>query len=272
MMKTSNRIHWKALSIPKQGNRPSENEDAFLPVFDHHTYTDQTEFICALADGAAQTSFSSLWARLLVKEAIVQTYPNKNWPDLVSLAQQQWTNQLSKITLPGHSEEKVRQGAFSSLLWFGLKFPNRKTMAGTTWRALAVGDTCLIQIRKRNPVQIFPNLSSADFGNHPVLLSSNPLWNTAVLNANHQYLMEGTWIPGDGFLLMTDAISAWFIRETEKGNSPMLKLEENFLFPADRQASFTTWISALRESGKIKNDDTSIIWVGTDGKLTSKPS
>ncbi len=116
---------------------------------------------------------------------------------------------------------------------------------------------------------MFPKLSSSGFEGHPVLLSSNPLWNTALLNTHHSYLVEGTWMPGDGFLLLTDALAAWFVRETEKGNTPMLSLEENFLFPADRQAKFAAWVSGLRASGEIKDDDTSIIWVGTDPKLTS---
>jgi hypothetical protein len=272
MMKTSNRIHWKALSVPKLGNRPSENEDAFLPVFDHHTYTDQTEFICALADGANQTPFSSLWARLLVKEALAHAFPGEGWADLVSAAQQQWAAELSKIALPWRADEKVRQDAFATLLWFGLRFPDRQAKTGAIWRALAVGDSCLIQIRKRAPIQIFPNLSSSEFGNHPVLLSSNQLRNTAILSTNQNYLVEGTWIPGDGFLLMTVAISAWFIRETENGNSPMISLEEHFLFPPNRQSTFSAWIASLRESGEIKNDDTSVIWVGLDGKLASKPA
>lgn len=271
-MKTFNRIHWKALSIPKLGNHPSENEDAFLPVFDHHTFTDQTEFICALADGATQTSFSSLWARLLVKEAVAYAFPGEDWADLVPAAQQQWAAELSKITLPWHAEEKVRQGSFATLLWFGLRFPDRRAKTSASWRVLAVGDSCLFQIRKRAPIQIFPNLSSAEFGNHPILLSSDQHRNTDILSPNQKYLMEGTWIPGDGFLLMTDAISAWFIRETENGKSPMISIEEHFLFPANRQSTFSAWISTLRESGEIRNDDTSVLWVGLDGKLPSKPS
>jgi hypothetical protein len=269
-MKTFNRVHWKAMSIPKQGNRPSENEDAFLPVFDHHTYAEQTDFTCALADGATQTSFSGLWARLLVKEAVARGLPDSSWQEVVTSARELWNAELSKIKLPWHAEEKVRQGAFSTLLWFGFRFPDLKAKTPLTWQALAVGDTCLFQIRKRAAIQIVPQLTSQDFGNHPVLLSSNPEANGALTSPGSPVFYEGSWAPGDGFLLMTDALSAWFLRETERGNTPMLSLEEQFLFPKDRQEKFNAWITRLREAGELKNDDTSILWAGTDPKLSSR--
>jgi hypothetical protein len=237
-----------------------------LPVFDRHTYTDQTDFICALADGASQAAFSALWARLLVKAAVASGFPGPTWTELVTSAQQQWLAQLSRITLPGQTEEQLRQGALATILWFGLRFPNPNEKRVLHWQAIAIGNTCLFQIRKRSVVQMVPPMASVDFVKSPTLLSTNP---GSTLGVDHPF-HEGSWVPGDGFLLMTAALSAWFVREVERGNTPMLTLEEKFLFPKDRQAKFNAWVTELRTAGEIKNEDTSILWVGTDPKLTSK--
>jgi hypothetical protein len=264
-MKTLPTIHWKAFSISKLGNSLQENEDSFLPGLNQHTFMGEQEFACALADGATRTSFSSIWARLLVEEAQSRAFPSNEWSELVSAAQARWASELANIDLPWHAEEKVKQGSFATFLWFGLKFASRQ---GGAWRAVAVGDSCLFQIRGGVPITRFPVQSPSDFYKDPVLLSSYPARNLGILSHPKDYLAEGDWAPGDEFFLMTDALAAWFLSEFEGGNTPLGSLRDHFLDPASTQDSFNRWVCSLRQSGAIKNDDTTVIWICPEVKLT----
>ncbi|MDO8971463.1 MAG: hypothetical protein Q7U74_12290, partial [Saprospiraceae bacterium] len=154
-------VTWKAYSMPHQGNSPEENEDAFSPEIQQQVFTMQAQLTCAVADGATQTSFSRAWARLLVQKA-ASMVPTYDLTELLSAAQADWKGMVSRINLPWHAEEKVRQGAFATLLWLGildLQVPgyvstspflpsNRLGRSGGSWKAVAVGDTCLFQFRK----------------------------------------------------------------------------------------------------------------------------
>ena len=59
------RVHYAAYWLPKEGSREDEYEDAFAPA--QAADDAPSEFLCAVADGATETSFSGLWAQLLVE-------------------------------------------------------------------------------------------------------------------------------------------------------------------------------------------------------------
>ena len=259
-MKNALKIQWKACSIPKLGNTPEENEDAFSPELEQQTLAGQEAFRCAISDGATQTSFSRTWAGLLVAAAVQDFLPER-LADLTAAAQTQWKAHLSTLTLPWHAEEKVRQGAFATLLWLGLQPApgGHSPKTAGTWRTLAIGDSCLFHIRKKSLLTHFPPLSVADFKNDPLLLSSNPTRNASIWSGAQDFCASGDWAAGDDFLLMTDALAAWFLREQEKTSLASLQtqLRAALLTPL----TFNRWLEELRASAAIKNDDTTIIWI-----------
>jgi hypothetical protein len=55
---TTTAIHWSSFSLHKDGNRPDEYEDAFAGNPKVGRF--------AVADGASESSFAALWAKLLV--------------------------------------------------------------------------------------------------------------------------------------------------------------------------------------------------------------
>jgi serine/threonine protein phosphatase PrpC len=63
------KLVWKAFSLCKEGNREEENEDAVYPQLVNGSSLVADQFSCAMADGATTSSFSKLWANLLVKES-----------------------------------------------------------------------------------------------------------------------------------------------------------------------------------------------------------
>jgi hypothetical protein len=264
-MKTALKIQWKAYSVAKLGNSPEENEDAFFPEIEKQNIAAQSTFTCAVADGATQTSFSRIWARLLVA-AVAQKYLPERLAELTAAAQAQWRAHIAVRSLPWHAEEKVREGAFATLLWLSLQPVSgaRLTKTVGTWQALAIGDSCLFQIRKKTLQTHFPPLSAADFKNNPLLLSSNPTRNMGFWSGAQDLCAAGDWAAGDDFFLMTDALAAWFVREQEKSSLVSLITELRAgLSTAER---FASWLQELRAGTQIKNDDTTLVWIHIDEK------
>ena len=205
----------EAFWLPKAGNTPEEYEDAFWPKKSIDRPTPL--FRCAVADGATTTSFSRLWARTLVR-AYCRGQLGRGKAFLKHLAplQQKWKMAVSQKPLPWYAEEKLRQGAFSSLL--GLTIRGDQGTEQLQWNALAVGDSCLFQTREDKVITQFPLTCSDQFTNRPALLSSNPSSNNRL--ADHIYPASGQWQDGDAFYLMTDAIACWFLRAVEGGEAP----------------------------------------------------
>jgi len=99
--------------LPKAGNKPSEYEDAFWP----RKPLDRTAppIRLAVGDGATETSFSALWARLLVRDYGIGYLTAGSLLERLPRLQDLWWRRVSKDPLPWYAEEKLRDGAFSSL-------------------------------------------------------------------------------------------------------------------------------------------------------------
>src|SRR5262245_53960409 len=102
--------------LQKVGNAPEEYEDAVWP--EQLTETEGKLFRCAVADGATETSFSGAWANVLVRAYGQGQLNARNlWKSLPCL-QKEWLHsvRLCAQPLPWYAEEKLRDGAFSSIL------------------------------------------------------------------------------------------------------------------------------------------------------------
>ena len=250
------RLEAKVFWTPKAGNSPEEYEDAYdahLPI-DDAEWND--EFCrCAVADGATQTSFSRLWAQLLVNAYCEGLLASNEVHTALEPLQEKWRGQVSTKPLPWFAQEKIRQGAFSTLM--GLTFVNEHPSDGLggQWTALAVGDSCLFQIRQHVLLQRFPLEHSADFNNSPALLSSNPISNRSIEES--MYERTGSWETGDLFFLMTDALACWFLRHCEEQEKDPVLLLANI----ESQAEFLDFIETERketdDQGRrvLRNDD-----------------
>jgi hypothetical protein len=255
--------------VPKQGNSTEEYEDAYACA--HPLY--------AIADGATESSFADLWANILVCEFIRQPL---NYLDLraetvsewLEPIQTHWHQQIHWEKLPWYAEEKARHGAFATLL--GIEFQDRpeaprsfwgRLFSGFTrpplrWRALAVGDSCLFHVRNHTLLRPFPLTKSTMFNPRPLLFCSNPGSNSEVCGGVH--LLEGEWLPEDLFLLATDALSCWFLKECETGKQPW-----RTLMALKTQTDFETLVARLRGKEGMKNDDTTLLrihWSPSPGK------
>lgn len=240
-MIVSTEICW----APKAGNSSSDYEDAYWPP-EPLVRRQRSCQRFAVADGATESSFSGMWARQLVRAYCKQGWTDSELPVRLPPLQQAWQAEVGQKALPWYAEEKARAGAFTTLC--GLTLQDHVGARGQgSWRALAVGDSCLFQVRQQRLVAGFPITDAAEFGNSPILFASRPGPNQAALQAVCS--QSGFWQAGDEFLLMTDALAAWFLSQKAIPAS----------FPG--AAEFSGWIAELRQSRSLRNDDVTLLRV-----------
>ena len=67
---------------------------------------------------------------------------------------------------------------------------------------------------------------------------------------------EGDCAPGDLFLLMTDALAQWFLASWEHGAIPWAELVK-----LEGEDAFGKFVLPLRQEGRLRNDDTTLVIV-----------
>lgn len=245
----------RAFRLPRQGHGLEECQDALACDAERGRF--------AIADGAAESPYSSLWAQLLVDEFVRQTERLPSWASWLPSLQDRWAaacslrenrKRLGETSVPWYLEPGLFQGAFATFL--GL------VIEGNSWFALAVGDSCLFQVRQGELHRAFPVLRAVDFSNAPWLVGSR----TSPIEVPHKNGLQqmGECQPGDRLWLMTDALAHWFLLQAESGGKPWLALEP-LVGAAHEEAlaqqAFAAWIEGLRAARQMRNDDVTLLAV-----------
>lgn len=213
---------------------------------------------CAVADGATEASFAGLWADRLVRAfGRGQIKSGRIVADLAPLQVAWWTEVRGK-PLPWYAEEKLRSGAFSSLL--GLTLTERRRDRRMMWTALAVGDSCLFVVRAGRLLQSFPLQQSHCFDNSPVLISSLPARNRSLETVLRT--CSGSGESGDRFYLMTDAVACWFLARWEHGDEPWTLLDA--LADDESGERLDAWLEEQRGAHALRNDDVTVLRVSLE--------
>lgn len=240
--------HWQAFMLAKRGHRPDEYEDACAG--------DPESGRFAVADGASESSFASIWARLLVKgfvHANAQKTPGNTWLDPLRA---RWAKEVDGQALAWYGEEKRDQGADATFLGLAI-LPGKEGNSGR-WKCLAVGDSCLFQVRQDRLIAAFPLSRAADFNNRPALLNSRSA--RAGTAAARQKVEWGKWQPGDRFFLMTDAFAQWFLTRHAGARKPWQSLTKRLAEAAEQPLA--AYVEQLRDRKEIKNDDVTLVVIG----------
>jgi len=251
------RVIVQPLWLPKLGNRPEQYEDACWPRRRLCREAQLCRF--AIADGATESAFSGLWARMLVRAFVRGKLGAPDETLVLARLQREWLRQVTRTELPWYLEEKVYRGAFSSLTGLTLACDASGLTEGV-WSATAVGDSCLFQISDGRLALAWPIDRSDLFGSRPVLVASVSIGNVKL--GEHVKSISGNWRTGDEFYLMTDAIGSWFIREVEGGRAAADLARE--VDSIGGQASFEKWVAGLHESRKLRNDDITLLRIRVD--------
>ena len=240
----------KSLWLPKKGYLQDECEDSILVHPSHSRHVDKYKF--AIADGATESSFSKEWASLLTGS--IQNKKDINVPFLLNALpylQALWKEKVFSRPLPYYAEAKALQGAFSTLLTLQINIKH------LNYKCIAVGDCCLFHMRDSELIKCFPFMESKEFGNNPFLISSINSQNLGLKDFIKE--VEGYFLKGDQFILMSDAIACWFFTKIEQNEKPWETINNLFADKIHYIDNFINWLDEQREARAIKNDDTSII-------------
>jgi hypothetical protein len=243
MSGSGEQIRCVAFCEPKHGSGPEEYEDAWAGNLAVGRF--------AVADGATESSYAGLWARMLVEEFVsTACLEPATWSTWLPEVQTRWEEAVGKQPLPWYAEIKWQQGAFATFLGVMVQL--------SRWQALAVGDCCVFHVRGRRLCRAFPVGHSHDFSNTPWLVSSRGF--APDMMAGRELRCAGEYQSGDRLWLMTDALAKWFLQVAEAGQQPW-DLLEPLLVMAEAKVSFRSWIMALRNGRQIRNDDVTLMGI-----------
>lgn len=242
--------------LSKAGNSPDEYEDAFRVVYPGRMgVSGRRTARIAVSDGASESAFAREWANVLT-DAFVSRPPDTcgltkdSLFDWLAPAQEEWHALIPWDSIPWHGEAKARAGAFTTLLGLsvGATVGSSRQLS---WRAVAVGDSCLFVVRDGQLSLSFPLEDAAEFDNTPSLVCSNPdnmggLWENVRQSA-------GECVAGDVFILASDALACWFLARNADGEKPW----ETLL--ALDSSGWSAWVEEQRHAGLMRNDDTTLV-------------
>ena len=251
-------VQYGALQEPKPGSDTSHCQDAYA-------YSD-TFSVAAVCDGAGTAFESRRWARLLSQGFVEHPPFNGNASDPIDLLgwtdsiAAEWSEEIPWDHLNVYEQKSARSGSSATLVGLQLTPPPQQAASGT-WRCVALGDSCLFQIRHGGLVTALPLDRSADFTARPSLLSTKRGNNGRTIS---QFVPEtGDWQEGDIFFLLTDAIAQWFLRERERGAHPwgaLTKLDE---------ASFPSFVQENQARKLMREDDVTAFMIGLGVPLST---
>jgi hypothetical protein len=248
-------VDFAAFWLHKDGGDPWHYEDAFAPASVDDRPRNRLR--CAVADGATESAYSRIWARQLVSGFASGRLTAPDFAELPALGRR-WARSVAHALARDDAraawylEPKAEDGAFAALI--GLEFENfpKRDDAGT-YSAIALGDSCFVQVRDDRAQQAFPLGNSADFSARPILLPSRPP--AAEDFARAIARGAGKWQSGDTFYVMSDALACWFLGSIERGERPWSAIDS---FDRADRAGFRRWVAGLRPTA-LKNDDVTLL-------------
>ena len=234
--------------MPKSGHSLSECEDSIC--------VNRQALRFAVADGASEAFDSGSWSKRLASAWVALDYDCLDADSFLGWAAGEgaalgatWQG----LKLSWFAEEKALVGSFAAFAGMKLSQVN----GGWRWEAIALGDTCLFHLRNRGLATALPLNDPAGFGSAPVLLpSNNP---DRALVRSSIVAGQGDAVAGDELMLMSDAISAWFL------NRASIEVAWPLEFLRAVQQGSEKMISDIVESersqGRLKDDDVSILHI-----------
>lgn len=251
----------KPFYLTKSGNQLSEYEDAFFPFITEENEKEGKKFRFSVADGASAGILSGEWARTLTEVSCLLNIPLDDIHTILETSFSKWNGWLADYfhirkekgaPIKWYEEPGLQAGAFATLL--ALDVSEEQT---NRWQVIAVGDSCLFQVRGNQLITTFPIMQSNAFNNNPALICSTAAHNYNLDNKITK--LNGEWETGDEFYLMTDAIAQWFLAEYEVGREPWNRIRD--LHTTDNSQIFEVLVNRLRENSTMRNDDVTVLHI-----------
>lgn len=233
-------LHTQQLVLPKSGFAVSECED-FIGI-------DEQNCRFAVADGATEAFDARTWAQRLAEnwvrsDSALTPETFHNWVAAEGLAlHSSW----SELTLPWYAEEKARKGSFAAFV--GLELDLEADLPA--WKAVALGDACLLHCRNGALLKSLPLANSSAFNSAPLLVASEP----SIYKTIEQSLVidSGSCENNDVLFLLSDAAAAWYLERFEQNDFPDR-------FSNNDTGALTEFFENERRTGRIRNDDIAVM-------------
>ena len=235
-------LRLRQLLLPKLDQETSECEDAIA--------VDLQACRFAVADGATEAFDARNWAERLAQHWVQHKsrLTVEEFREWVANEGRELHDSWNGLTLSWYSEEKARKGSFAALVGVELDFKS----ASPSWRAIALGDSCLLHCRKTTLLKSLPLDRSESFSSAPVLVASD----SSLHESSMQSVVTNSGIcqNGDVLLLLSDAAASWCLQRFENGD---LDVEE--FLSAKPDDELREFFDTERMAGRIRNDDLAMV-------------
>ena len=263
--------HHKVSVIRRFSDRTHKEMETISGCQDNFSYNEAKNCF-AIADGATQSFYSSIWSKLLVDYFCENPQIDKNnWQEWLELIQQKWLEEVRAEL------EKAKSG--NNFAWIeiynGLE---RSKSATSTFIGLQfienqakisiVGDSCLFIFQGNQLIQTYLLKKSTNFNDRPGYFGSrsknNDDYEPEFLDIELKYKQHSDKLY---FVLATDALAEYIFKYTEQQRdilTTLLTIQE-----------FENFVKSARQDDtiKMKNDDvTLMILEVSDGEIVSLPT
>ncbi|MFM6373312.1 MAG: PP2C family serine/threonine-protein phosphatase [Microcystis panniformis] len=254
--------HHKVSVIPWFSHRTYKENENISGCQDNFSYNEAKNCF-AIADGATQSFYSSIWSKLLVDYFCKNPEIDKNnWQEWLKPIQKQWLEEV-KAEL-----EKAKSG--NNFAWIEIYNGLERSKSATSTfiglqflenqaKVSIVGDSCLFIFQGDKLIKTYLLQKSADFNNRPGYFGSYP-------KNNNDYKPEFLDIPlkykqhSDKlyFLLATDALAEYIFKYTEQQRDREILTT---LLRINSEQEFENFVKSARHNGtiKMKNDDVTLM-------------
>lgn len=220
---------------------------------DHHKFS--------ISDGVSKSFFPKLWSELLVNRWVQQEIWNID--EFILKCQEDWHQSLERIV---HSPDVK----WFTKLNYNRRLPGLATFVGLQlfpdqkkWDANAIGDSFLFFV-PRDYVDFDKETTILSSKPEPIIFDNFPDYLSSIGNTHkglpfkkiiQQELKSGT------FLLMTDALSEWFLKEKDNALKQIAVWEY--------QKDFEAFVDTARTENKLANDDSAILIIEIFDEISS---
>lgn len=234
-----------------------ETRQLLLPKLDHEA-TECEDFIAAdaetcrfaVTDGATEAFDARNWARRLAQNW-VQTQSAltaEEFREWVATEGRELQDSWNGLSLSWYSEEKARTGSFAALVGVELDVKTDSP----SWKAIALGDSCLLHCRSGNLLKSLPLSRPESFNSAPVLVASDASMHETSMTS--VVIDSGNCDNGDVLLLLSDAIACWVLERFQK-----IDLDPNELLKTKEDHELKQFFDRERSAGRMKNDDLAVL-------------
>ena len=234
-------VETRQLLLPKLGHEPSECEDAIA--------VDEQNCRFAVADGATEAFDARNWAQRLAQQWVQNqsALMAEEFREWVAAEGRELRESWNGLSLSWYSEEKARTGSFAALV--GVELDLKTDVPA--WKAIALGDACLLHCRRGKLLKSLPLCRSESFNSNPVLVASDSSLHEACMKS--VVIDSGSCESGDVLLLLSDGVASWVLERFEKD-----EIESDF-FETKQDDELQRFFDDERLAGRMRNDDIAVV-------------